>query len=362
MPGASPSFNRPYPLLLRPIVLEKVWGGRWLESLGKSLPSSSGKYGESWELADMPSTSASGAGGGAFRSLISNGPLAGKSLHDALELWSDALLPGFATRAAASRDFPLLIKFLDAAENLSVQVHPSPAFARAHADANLKTECWYIINAKPGAVIYKGIKPHVSRAEFQRLALANDPAMVHALIDIPAIPGECHNLPSGTVHALGAGVLVAEVQTPSDTTFRCFDWGRTGRALHISETLACASFPGEPAYADLQPSLTLRSLNPADLCANLVATEFFHVDELRPKPGDQLTIARACPMQIEAHSCIVLVTIRGSATLSSRSREFDDLNLRAGDTTVVPASISPSTWLTAGDSLSLLRVRLPLAR
>ena len=344
---------RPYPLILRPILLEKVWGGRRLESLAKSLPSPHGKFGESWELADMPSTSASGAGGGAVRSLIASGPLAGSSLHDALALWGDKLLP--SSPAHRRTDFPLLVKFLDASENLSVQVHPSPAYARAHPGSNLKTECWYILSADPGAVIYKGIKPGVSRADFERLVRANDPKIVDALIAVPAIPGECHNLPSGTVHALGAGVLVAEVQTPSDTTFRCYDWGRAGRELHVEQTLACASFHGEPGHDDLLRGQTTLAIKPAELCARLVTTEFFTVDELRPGSADELTVARSCS---GCGGCFALIVLAGSARLYARDNSFQPVDLSLGDTALVPESISTHTWLKAGDDLRILRVRV----
>jgi mannose-6-phosphate isomerase len=235
----------PYPLLFEPMLFEKVWGGRRLERLGKRLPPGK-KIGESWELADLAATSTSGAGGGAARSTIINGPLAGRTIREAMDAAGENILPRAAR--AADGGFPLLIKFLDAGENLSVQVHPSPAYAAAHPEAHLKTECWYILDAEPGSVIYKGIRPGVSREEFERLARTGDPAIVDAMAAAPAVPGECHNLPSGTVHALGAGVLVAEVQTPSDTTFRLYDWGRTGRELHIEAALACADFgPPPPA-------------------------------------------------------------------------------------------------------------------
>lgn len=343
----------PYPLVLTPALLEKVWGGRRLELLGKSLPSPTGKYGESWELADMASTSASGAGGGAFRSVIANGALQGKTLHDALLLWGERLLPGAGTSGRA--DVPLLIKFLDASENLSVQVHPSPAYAERNRGASLKTECWYILRAEPGAVIYKGIKPAVSRAAFERMVRSNDPAIVNALIAIPAVAGECHNLPSGTVHALGAGVLVAEVQTPSDTTFRCYDWGRTGRELHVDQTMACASFPGEAGHDELLRGQTVQAIKPGELCARLVTTEFFTVDELRPGDSDELTVARSCT---GCGGFFALVVLAGSATLTARDNAFAPVHLRTGDTGVVPACISTYTWLQAANGLRVLRVRV----
>ena len=148
-----------YPLKLRPIYKEKVWGGRTLEEkLGRELPGGSdAKIGESWELVDLAATSASGGGGDAAFSVIDNGPLAGRTLHEVLgepqaarEILRD--LP-----RSKSGGFPILLKYLDASENLSVQVHPSPAYAEAHPDAKLKSEAWYIVATEPGARIYKGI-------------------------------------------------------------------------------------------------------------------------------------------------------------------------------------------------------------
>jgi mannose-6-phosphate isomerase len=159
----------PYPLLFKPILLDKVWGGRRLSQFGKQLPDGK-QIGESWELADLAATSASGAGGGSAQSVIANGPLAGKTLHDAIGTWRRDLLG----EVSLSKDggFPLLVKFLDARDNLSVQVHPSPAYAAANEGANLKTECWYILAAEPvdgkPAVIYKGIKPGVTRETFAK--------------------------------------------------------------------------------------------------------------------------------------------------------------------------------------------------
>ena len=138
--------------------------------------------------------------------------------------------------------FPLLVKYLDAREHLSVQVHPSPDYAKSHEGAHLKTESWLILDADEGAMLYKGLKPGTSGADLQRAIESG--TVPDLLIAEPAVVGQCHTLPSGTVHALGAGVLVAEVQTPSDTTFRVYDWakeyGRDGRELHIDQALECA--------------------------------------------------------------------------------------------------------------------------
>lgn len=230
-----------YPLELEPIYKTKVWGGRRLERLGRTLPGDRDTpIGESWELADLAASSASGGGGGEERSRINNGPLAGKSLSEAWSRFGPRLFPRAST---GPRDFPLLVKYLDAQQNLSLQVHPSASFARAHPEAVLKSEAWYVIEAEPGAVLYKGVRAGVDAPSLRRALSAGDATSLRSLlIQVPARAGDVHYLPSGTLHALGAGILVAEVQNPSDTTFRVFDWGRTDRELHVEQAMQCIEF------------------------------------------------------------------------------------------------------------------------
>ncbi|MCB9845335.1 MAG: class I mannose-6-phosphate isomerase [Phycisphaeraceae bacterium] len=287
-----------YPLVFEPILKEKVWGGIRLAGLGKSVRPGA-MVGESWEVADLETTSIGGGGGEAARSVIANGSMRGRTLHEAMEAWGAGLLGG--ARPSAEGGFPLLVKFLDAREHLSVQVHPSEAYARAHAGAHLKTEAWVVMEAEAGGKIYKGLKEGVTRERFERAVRAGsvgdkvsarreEPARggerVPALLaSEPAIPGACHLLPSGTIHALGAGVLVLEVQTPSDTTFRVYDWvreyGRARRELHIDEAMACIEFGSEPPRASVGRA-------DGDL---LCATPFF---TMRWRMGGGASAAGAC--------------------------------------------------------------------
>jgi mannose-6-phosphate isomerase len=296
----------PYPLLFEPVLLPKVWGGDRLSRFGKRVKQGE-KIGESWEVADLASTSASGAGGGSVRSVIANGPLKGRTLHDAIALWGEKLVGDAGLIDGA---FPLLIKLLDARENLSVQVHPSPAYAKTHPGAKLKTECWYILDADPGSVIYKGVKPGTTREAFE--AHIQGGTAVNDLISVPAVVGECHNLPSGTVHALGAGVLVAEVQTPSDTTFRVFDWGRTGRELHVRESLECIDFGPAPAPMQLDKGEVLK-------------TQFFEV--FQPEPGP--------PVPLNDARCTVIMVLQGWGHITGVG---DLLPVKMGDTVLVPST------------------------
>jgi len=331
----------PYPLLFRPIFKDKVWGGRALESLGKSLPP--GNIGESWELVDLDSTSASGGGGGAEHSIIENGPLAGKPVRDAIKQWGSDLLGD--TKLTPAGAFPLLVKFLDAREHLSIQVHPSPAYAAANKDANLKTECWYILHTRKvdghEPVIFKGLKPGVTPAQLD--AAVKNETVPDVMQSYPAIVGECHNLPSGTIHALGAGVVVAEVQTPSDTTFRVYDWakeyGRKGRELHVTQTLACT---------DLGPPPPLAKLKPGESAARLVTTEFFRVDEWRLRSGESR------PLAGQPNRAHVAMMLQGTGTLNAKGS--DPFALEAGRTLLIPASLLASATFTATTDLTLLVV------
>jgi mannose-6-phosphate isomerase len=335
-----------YPLLFQPMLYPKVWGGDRLSRYGKPVKPGD-RIGESWELADMAATSASGAGGGAARSIIENGPLAGRTLRDAIAVWGHRLLgPSHPLSAGGIGEFPLLIKFLDAREDLSIQVHPSPEYAAHHPGAHLKTECWYILDALPGAKIYKGTRPGVTRALFA--AHIADGTVPRDLEAVDAIPGECHVLPSGTVHALGAGVLVAEVQTPSDTTFRVFDWGRTGRQLHIEQALACIHWgPAPPATRVHAGSITTR----------LVSTPYFTLDECRPTHGQPLQAS------VQARAT-VLIVLEGQADLrfgpDRHGMPLADherpLPLRPGRTVLIPAEISERTHLIAHGACRVLRV------
>lgn len=327
--------DRPYPLTFRPILKAKVWGGRRLARYAKDLPEGEA-VGESWELADLGSTSVSGGGGGEARSVIANGPLAGRTLHDAIGLWGDGLIQ--AWKLTPDGGFPLLVKFLDAQENLSVQVHPSPAYAAAHPDAHLKTECWYVLEAEPGSRLYAGVRPGVTPERFERDI--RDDAVVDDLVAFDAVRGNMHLLPSGTVHALGAGVLVAEVQTPSDTTFRVYDWGRMDREIHVERALASMSLGPAP-----EPTRVAADVE----CAELVGTEFFAVDEIR-------VIDSTHPLDVDG--CSVLITLEGDAILEAADDSFEAVPLRTGTTVLVPRACGGAAVIRSAHTPTLLCVRL----
>src|SRR3954452_18356508 len=233
-----------YPLKFKPRFVEKIWGGRKLETvLGKSIPAGK-QIGESWELYDFPPGVVDSSGAWVSAE-VSNGPLAGKTLHDLVTQFGKEL-HGDVPLVPPHGQFPILIKFLDAREDLSVQVHPPQDYADTHAGAHLKSEAWYVFQNEPGSRLLKGLRPGVTREQFKQ---GIEQGTVESLINsITVKEGQCYYLPSGTVHALGAGILVAEVQTPSDTTFRVFDFNRLEkgkpRQLHVEEALACIDFSG----------------------------------------------------------------------------------------------------------------------
>lgn len=243
------------PLTFQPIFMERVWGGRRLESLfGKALPTGA-RIGESWEIVDRPEA----------QSVVAKGPLQGQRLHD---LWSQHREEIFGNVPASER-FPLLIKLLDAEERLSLQVHP-PAAIAAELDGEAKTEFWYIAEASPAAELYVGLRNGSSRAQLEE-ALNRGTVQDLAHV-IPVRTGDAMFLPSGRLHAVGAGNVIVEVMQNSDTTYRVFDWNRRDdrgqrRELHIKQALRSIDF------ADYEPKLVA----PAGEC--LVRHSAFEVEK-----------------------------------------------------------------------------------
>ena len=197
------------PFLLARKLLPKVWGGRALERVpGIALPTEEA-IGETWELFDRPDGSSPLRG-------------AGRSLADVLREHPQDLLGRGVARGHAGR-FPLLLKFIDAHDALSVQVHPDDAQAESEGDSG-KDEAWLVLHAGPQARIVRGLRPGVDEAEFRKLA--HTPAVESMLWSFVPQPGDVIHIPPGTVHAIGPDVVVFEVQQNSDVTYRLYDWGR----------------------------------------------------------------------------------------------------------------------------------------
>jgi len=294
---------RVYPLKFNPIYKQSIWGGQKLrEVFGKDIPDE--KIGESWEVADLPDD----------KSIITNGELAGQTLGSAIEEYPKEIMGDENFQGP----FPLLIKFLDAEDILSVQVHPDEQTCRRMGRGEPKTECWYIISAEPGAVIYKGLKKGTSKEQFAEAITKGNVADM--LVKVPVEAGECHFLPAGTAHSIGAGLLIAEVQTPSDTTYRVFDFNRVDdagkpRQLHIEEALESIHFDES---GDNLPITTI---------GRLVDCDSFRIDK-----GHQ---GKNCEMLLSPGKVKILVILSGFGTILST--EVNAVEFRAGDCLLVPA-------------------------
>jgi mannose-6-phosphate isomerase len=234
--------------------------------------------------------------------------------------------------------FPILIKFLDAREDLSVQVHPPQAYADAHPGAHLKTEAWYVMQHEPGARILKGLVPDVSREQFESEIKSGT---VDRLIkSIPVKEGDCHFLPSGTVHALGAGILVAEVQTPSDTTFRVFDFNRLEngkpRKLHIQEAIDCIDFSGKPE--EKQPRSHVAGY--FTTVTRLVKCPFFQIEKVRMTEGVEEPVPYDQP--------VVWMMLSGEAQIRVSDLK-EPVTITRGETVLLPAQMNKPIIKTTAD-------------
>lgn len=318
------------PLLLRPILLPKVWGGRRLARLGKPLPANEA-IGESWEVADLPWLDPP------CSSVVAAGPFAGSTLRALIEEDAEAILG----RNGGDR-FPLLVKYLDAATPLSVQVHPSPAFAAAHPAAHLKSEAWYIVAAEPGSRLWAGLVPGIDRAALARLVAEGRAAEALRAHEVAA--GDCLYLPSGTCHALGGGILVAEVQTPSDTTFRLDDWGRTDRPLHVAEALACID---DDAPAP-EPTRGGRCIEAGPFRTTpLLRTEHFAIERVETRDDAEL------PIETDGRPEVWMI-LEGGGRLPGAP----PVEVRRGDTVVMPAALRGAS-AALSKATTLLRISTP---
>lgn len=222
-----------YPLKFKPVYKDYIWGGRNLEKLGKQLPE--GIVAESWEISCHPDGP----------SVIANGRFEGVTLSDLIREFGRKII-GSRLPESHVQKFPLLVKLIDANAKLSVQVHPEDDYARVHENGELgKNEMWYIISAEPGAKLVYDVRPGVSKESFARAVKEN--AIGSCLKEVEVFPGDTLNIPAGLVHAIGEGIVLAEVQQNSNTTYRVYDYDRVDsqgnkRPLHIDKALEVIDF------------------------------------------------------------------------------------------------------------------------
>ena len=228
-----------YPLLFEPILMERIWGGDKLKTLLKK-KGGDGIYGESWEISNVEGNS----------SVVANGILKGKSLNELLAA-SPELILGKKVYGNFGKEFPLLIKFIDARTALSVQLHPNDALAKERHNSFGKTEMWYIMQAEEDANINVGFKKTISKEEYLQHLEAGK---ITELLNFEKVEkGDSVFINTGKVHAIGAGVLLAEIQQTSDITYRIYDWGRTdaagnARELHTELALDAIDFEKKDDY------------------------------------------------------------------------------------------------------------------
>ncbi len=319
-----------YPLTFKPIFKDRVWGGRKLADLyGRALPPGA-PIGESWEISDRPGDV----------SVIANGRLAGKDLHWLMANHGPEVLG--AARPAAHNRFPLLCKILDCADKLSLQVHPPPDKA-VELGGEPKTEMWYIADAAPGAELFVGLKRGVTQAQFERQL--EEGTVAGCFHRIPVRSGDAIFLPSGRVHAIGAGLVIFEIQQNSDTTYRVFDWNRIGldgrpRQLHIAESLASINFEDfEPAliWAQFAGDQPVRS-------RALVRDPLFSVETTQAETDSSwsVTLDRAQ----------IVAVLTGNLEVHAAGNH---VTLSAGQFCLLPASLG-TVALRAATSATLLRV------
>jgi mannose-6-phosphate isomerase len=297
-----------YPLRFQPLLKRYLWGGR---RLGTELAKPLGEgndYAESWEICDRATD----------QSRVINGPLAGQTLHQLVGRYGPELLGRHHPQAR----FPLLLKFLDARERLSVQVHPNDDQAGRLNPPDLgKTEAWIVLAAEPGSRIYAGLRPGCTRERLQQALAAG--RCEECLHSFPASAEDCVFIPAGTVHALGEGLLIAELQQSSDTTFRLFDWNRVGpdgqpRPLHIDRALEVIDFQAGPIRPQTQTCTAQTE--------RLVTCDKFILDRWQFEQVRTLG---------DDNRCHVVAVLAGAVTVAGSSITLD---LSKGDVVLLPAS------------------------
>lgn len=317
--GAEPLMIEPVPCLLERKILPKVWGGRALASMF-SLPVPAGEnIGETWEVYDRAKGSSRIRGSEA-------------TLRDLMRKHADAVLGRAAPTAAGF--FPLLLKFIDAADRLSVQVHPDDAQAADEGDSG-KNEAWVVLGVGPRARILRGFRDGVTRQQFT--SVAHEHAVVELLQDFTPCLGDAVHVPAGTVHAIGPDVVLFEVQQNSDLTYRLYDWGRP-RELHVEKALRAARFDAPPA--------TIVEPQPCDADSEwLLRDPYFTVRRMRIGNGRSLST--------DGH-CLLATLVTGRCAVGWRGDPLPEpLLMQPGDTALIPACV-PSVSLSPIGAVTLL--------
>ena len=283
----------------------------------KGLPASDDPIGESWEVSAVPSST----------SIISNGLWAGRDLISVINEAPDAIL-GHAVNEKYQGQLPLLVKFIDAQRNLSIQVHPNDEMAQREHGKMGKSEMWYVIKATPDAHLYAGFKQHITPYEYQKRV--EDGTITEVLADHPVKAGDVFYLPAGRVHAICGGILLAEVQQSSDVTYRIYDYNRPGldgkpRELHTELASQALDYEVERNYRTEYPQLDNRAVL-------IVDSPYFSVRVLELNGRFHRNL-------LKYDSFIITMCIEGDCTLRVRSTG-DEVLLKEGHSALIPAAIA----------------------
>ena len=314
-----------YPMRLKPVIKDYIWGGTKLKTeFGKE---GGDRLAEAWEVSchkDGPA-------------VIENGAFAGKTLAAFVKDEPAAL----GTRAKKFADFPMLVKLIDSRDDLSIQVHPSDAFALRNEKQYGKTECWYIISAEQGAGIYYGMNRDVTRDEFRKALAENRVAELLNFVKVS--PGEVYFIPAGTVHAIGRGVTLCEAQQNSNLTYRVYDYNRLGpdgkpRELHTDKAFAVANFARQEITG--QGGLFAVEKN-GNIITHMAHDKYFSVYELRFK--------REMRMTMNERSFNSVTFLRGGGTVTCGGVEE---KFKAGDSFFIPCPASE--YVIKGTGLALM--------
>lgn len=300
------------PLKFKPILKTLVWGGEKIAPY-KGIETTQEHIGESWELSGVPGN----------ESIVAEGPLEGKSIAQLVRQFKGELV-GEHVYGNTGDEFPLLVKFIDAQKDLSIQVHPNDELAGKRHGSKGKTEMWYVVDAEPGAALYSGLKKAIGPEEYEKRVA--DGSIVDVLTRYDVQPGDVFFLPAGRIHAICSGCFVAEIQQTSDITYRIYDYNRPGldgkpRQLHTELAREAIDYKVYPSYrTDYTPA--------EDEEVVLADCPYFTTSIL------DLTLPYAKDLS-EIDSFLVAMCLEGSGTLEV---DGEEVPVQQGETVLIPAS------------------------
>lgn len=293
-----------YPIIFENLYYDKIWGGRDFENFRNNIPE--GMIGESWDIACHPNGT----------SIVREGKFKGKSFNELIEELGHSLVG----EKISKNKFPLLVKLINSKENLSVQVHPGDEYAKIHENEFGKTEAWYVVDAKEGAELIVGTK-NCTKQQFEEAIKEN--RVEDYLNKIKVKKGDCFLIDSGLVHAIGGGVIIAEIQQNSDVTYRVYDYGRP-REIHVEKSLDVINFDLQCKNLSNNKEENYDGYSKTFLCEN----EYFHMEKLN--------ITKDLEDTSDIERFFILTIVEGEGTISYKEGAVD---IKMGDSILIPATL-----------------------